>query len=43
MDKNTLFEKFIKSGKIEDYLRYKQYKNDGVNDDTRKRNSSKNN
>ena len=42
MKRNSLFDKFVKTGKIEDYLRYKKEQN-GVSNDTRKGNSTKNN
>ena len=39
-----LFNKFVKSGKIEDYLRYrKKLEEDGEESGTRTRNSTKNN
>ena len=44
MSKNELFDKFIESGKIEDYLKYrKKQKEDGARSGTRTRNSTKNN
>ena len=44
MSKNNLFNKFVKSGKIEDYLSYrKKLKEDGAKSGTRTRNSTKNN
>lgn len=44
MRKNSLFDKFVKTGKIEDYLLYrKKLKEDGENSGTRTRNSTKNN
>ena len=44
MSKNNLFNKFVKSGKIEDYLSYrKKIKEDGDKSGTRTRNSTKNN
>ena len=44
MSKNNLFDKFVKSGKIEDYLLYrKKLKEDGEKSGTRTRNSTKNN
>lgn len=43
-NKNELFNKFVKSGKIEDYLKYrKRLKEDGEESGTRTRGSTKNN
>ena len=44
MNKDSLFNKFVKTGKIEDYLEYrKKLKEDGAKSGTRKRNSTKDN
>ena len=44
MKKNELFNKFVKSGKIEDYLEYrKKIKEVGDNSGSRTRGSTKNN
>lgn len=44
MFNDELFEKFVKTGKIEDYLRYKKnLKDNGEESGTRKRSSIKDN
>lgn len=38
-----MFDKFLKTGKIEDYLKYKKAVNNGATNETRKGNNFKNN
>ncbi len=41
--RNKYFEKFIKTGNIEDYMKYKNNKKNGEENGVNRRDSSKNN